>query len=168
MNRRTFITAGLIAAPVAASANGLLSNVWTAITGHASDAKSRLTAKDNYIAGKTTHTGKFNEEARGQDIAHWAKGTISIVETEDGNKYIQFGNDFNSGPLPDGYVYFSATNDIQDEDDFFNSVQHEVGPLTQGTGAHYYQVPAGLKINSVTVWCKAFSQYIGSADVKVI
>ena len=51
--------------------------------------------------------GVFDETADGQDSVHWAVGSVSIVVAE-GKRYIQLNEDFNSGPLPDGHVYYSS------------------------------------------------------------
>ena len=163
LSRRSLIlglgTSGLLAGT--ASANSF----WDAITGHVDDAKGRLFGEETFIDGEILKTGIFDETAVGQDAAHWAKGTAT-VETLDGKTYIQLGSDFNSGPLPDGYVYVSTTVDINDEADFWAAEQVELGPLQLGKGASYYEVPEGTVVNSVTVWCKRFGAYIGSADVK--
>ena len=129
------------------------------------DAKGRLFGQETFIDGTILKTGIFDETAVGQDAAHWATGTAT-VETLDGKTYVQLGSDFNSGPLPDGYVYVSTTVDINDEADFWAAEQVELGPLQLGKGASYYEVPEGTVVNSVTVWCKRFGAYIGSADVK--
>ena len=76
------------------------------------DAKGRLFGEETFIDGEILKTGIFDETAVGQDAAHWAKGTAT-VETLDEKTYIQLGSDFNSGPLPDGYVYVSTTVDYQ-------------------------------------------------------
>ena len=149
-----------------AASAGILDNLRTAIVGHAKDAKGRLVASDSFVAGPIIKEGTFNEEAEGQDLAHWAKGKVVIIESE-GKQYIQLFSDFNSGPLPDGYVYVSGTaTNIQTESDFYSSKQVELGPLKQGKGAHFYEIPEGITVVSFTIMCKAFKEYIGSADLK--
>ena len=144
---------------------GIFDNVVTAITGHYEDAKTRVFAEDKIKVGKLIKEGKFDEEAEGQDLAHWAKGNVSIVEA-DGKQFIQLNADFSSGPLPDGYVYVSTTaTDINNENDFYSSQQVELGKLQQGVGAHFYEIPEGLDVVSFTIMCKAFKEYIGSADL---
>ena len=144
-----------------ASANSF----WDAITGHADDLKGRIFGEESFIGGETLKTGIFDEDAVGQDAAHWAKGTATL-KIKDGKRYIQLESDFNSGPLPDGYVYVSKDVDINDEADFNKTRQVELGPLLLGKGASFYEVPEGTEVNSVTVWCKRFGAYIGSADIK--
>ena len=118
----------------------------------------------------TVSSGTFNEDASGQDFAHWAKGTVTVVQNdEDGKYYVQLNSDFNSGPLPDGYVYISLLDkDIDNESDFNKSRQIKLSPLKKGKGASFYEIPNTLPaslIKSVTIWCEAFSEYIGSANV---
>ncbi len=143
---------------------GLFDDIKTAITGHVDDAKGRVFGSDEFINGATIKSGTFDETADGRDLAHWADGTARLV-IKDGVRYIQLDADFNSGPLPDGHVYVSVATDINNEDDFFASTQIDLGPLKLGKGASYYELPAGTLVNSVTIWCQAFSEYIGSADV---
>ena len=135
------------------------------IGGHAQDAYNRTFVDDSIIDGATFKFGTFDEEAEGQDFAHWAKGGVKLVIGEGGKRYVQLNSDFESGPLPDGHVYVSVTKDINNEADFNNSVQIELGKLQNSVGASYYEIPKGVVVNSVTVWCKAFGVYIGSADL---
>lgn len=154
------------AAPVQA---GIFDSIKTAITGHVEDAKSRFT--DDEIVKSMTEfkKGIFDETADGQDFAHWAKGSVSIVQGDDGKNYVQLNSDFNSGPLPDGHVYISLVDsDINNEGDFNFDNQIDLGKLKKGKGASFYEIPNNIPatlIKSVTIWCKAFGAYIGSADV---
>lgn len=143
--------------------------ITTAVTGHIEDVTSRFTDDELVEYKFEISTGIFDETAEGQDLAHWATGSVIIVQTLDGKSYVQLNPDFNSGPLPDGYVYISVTNnDINNEADFWNSQPIELGKLKKGSGASYYEIPDHISphlVLSVTVWCKAFGEYIGSADV---
>lgn len=38
------------------------------------------------------------------------------------------------------------------------------GKLVKGSGASYYKLPENLSFKSVTIWCKAFNEFIMSAD----
>ncbi len=143
---------------------GIWDNIKTAVVGHVDDAAGRLFGENTFIDGEVFLKGTFDEDAVGQDAAHWAKGTVTI-EIMDGKRYVQLGEDFNSGPLPDGHVYVSVDSDINDEDDFNNTRQIELGKLILSKGASFYEIPEGVTVNSVTVWCKQFGVYIGSADV---
>ena len=149
---------------------GILDDIKTAITGHVEDAKSRFTDDEIIESMILISDGIFDETADGQDFAHWAKGSVSIVHGDDGKNYVQLNSDFNSGPLPDGHVYISLLDsDINNESDFNFDTQIDLGKLKKGKGASYYEIPNHLPaslIKSVTIWCKAFSEYIGSADVE--
>ena len=59
----------------------------TIILGHTEDIISRL-SDDQLIEGKATSEGEFDQEAEGRDAAHWANGTVQIIE-KDGKRYIQ-------------------------------------------------------------------------------
>ena len=138
-------------------------SVQTIIFGHTQDLISRVSA-DQVVTGSVTAQGTFDELADGRDAAHWADGTVKIIE-KDGKRYIQLTEDFNSGPLPDGYVYFSVSTDINNNTDFDSSVQIEAGKLLKGSGASFYEIPQDAVVNSVTILCKQFHVYIGSADI---
>ena len=156
------VASGLSAGTASA---GLWTDFTDAVTGHYEDAKGRIFGEETFIGGETLKMGGFDETAVGQDAAHWAKGTATL-KIKDGKRYIQLESDFDSGPLPDGYVYVSTATDINDEADFWAAEQVELGPLQLGKGASYYEVPEGTLVNSVTIWCKRFGAYIGSADIK--
>ena len=136
----------------------------TIILGHTEDIISRI-SDDQLIEGKVTAEGEFDQDAEGRDLAHWANGTVQITE-KNGKRYIQLTEDFNSGPLPDGYVYYSHDDDINTTDDFDSTRQIEAGKLIKGKGASFYEIPVDAEVNSVTILCKAFHVYIGSADIQ--
>ena len=147
----------------------IVDSVTTAVVGHVEDAVSRFT-DDEIIEYKfLVKEGTFDETADGQDFAHWAKGSVSIVQTLEGKSYVQLNPDFDSGPLPDGHVFISFIDkDINNESDFNFKNQIDLGKLKKGSGASYYEIPEHLPVSlvkSVTIWCLAFSEYIGSADV---
>lgn len=150
-----------------AHADGFFSGIKDAIVGHAEDFKGRI-ADGEVLEGVTiVKEGTFDEDAVGQDFAHYAKGTAQIVEL-DGKFYVQLTEDFTSGPLPDGHVYISKDVDINEEKDFNFDTQIDLGKLKKSNGAGYYEIPSSISIediNSVTIWCKRFGAYIGSADV---
>ena len=146
---------------------GFFADIKHAIVGHVEDAKDRVFGEDMVLEGTVFKTGTIDEDAVGQDAAHWAKGTITI-EVKDGKRYVQLGTDFDSGPLPDGHVYISTGKFIHDEADFTRYEQIDLGRLQLGNGASFYEIPSHISIediNSVTIWCKRFGAYIGSANV---
>ena len=165
MDRRTLLL-GLAAVPVASAASAnWFTDIKDAVTGHIEDAKGRVFGEHMVVPNAAIEEiGVFDETADGQDSVHWAVGSVSIVVAE-GKRYIQLNEDFNSGPLPDGHVYYSSATDINNEADFNSTVQIDAGSLKLGKGASFYEVPMDAELNSVTIWCKRFGEYIGSADV---
>ena len=133
------------------------------VVGHTQDLISRTTS-DQIIHGNQLSIGIFDETSDGRDAAHWANGTVKVVENN-GKRYVQLSEDFVSGPLPDGHVYVSASKDINNNQDFDTTVQIELGKLIKGSGASYYEIPTDVVVNSVTILCKRFHVFISSADV---
>ena len=169
MKRRQLLTglatsaigSGLIAGTASA---GIFSDAWDAAKGHVNDLIDRTTTDDAFAPGQAIRTGKFRETDPGQDAAHWVKGSVYLMEAD--VRYIQLGDDFKAGLAPDLYIYVSESkNSIVDEDTFFSTKQIELGKLIKGKGASFYEVPAGVDPKSVTIWCKQFSQFMGSANI---
>ena len=163
MNRRNLLLGGVA---VAGSALALSSTVQTIVFGHAKDAISRITPDVELTNGNITHRGTIRENDPGQDPIHRAGGTVTIT-TNGANRILQLNEDFWSTVGPDYHVYISDTLDIVDEETFEASDQYEVGRLQKGNGASEYKLPALLDLGnvSVTIWCKAFGEFIGSANV---
>jgi hypothetical protein len=141
---------------------GWLDSIGTIVGGHIGDLKSRF-SDDEVIDGDMIATAMFRDDDRGQDALHRGSGTIILVSTDEGN-YIQIGPDFTSTPGPDYHVYISATTNIDHEERFEKAEQIELGRLLKGSGASYYKLPEGSNFQSVTIWCKAFNEFITSAD----
>ena len=143
---------------------GFFDDVKTIVGGHIDDIKSRF-ADDQLIKGDIIARGKFRENDRGQDAVHHGSGSVFIVENDQG-RFIQLAPDFDSTPGPDYHVYVSKDTQVDHEERFVKARQIELGKLIKGSGATYYKIPDGTQINSVTVWCKAFGEFITSADFK--
>ena len=141
---------------------GLLDELSTIVGGHISDIKSRF-ADDQLIDGHIVSRAKFREDDRGQDALHHGSGSVFIVKTKEG-RFLQLAPDFSSTPGPDYHVYVSRDTNVDHEDRFVKANQTELGRLIKGSGATYYQIPEGVDVNSVTIWCKAFGEFIVSAD----
>ncbi len=136
----------------------------TVVGGHISDLQSRF-QDDQLIEGNIVASAKFRENDRGQDTLHHGSGSVVIVETTDG-RFIQLAPDFTSTPGPDYHVYISQDINVDHEDRFVKANQTELGRLIKGSGASYYKIPDNTEFQSVTIWCKAFNEFIMSADFK--
>jgi hypothetical protein len=145
-----------------ASHSGWLDDIKTVVGGHISDIHSRF-MDDQLIDGKTIARAQFREDDRGQDTLHHGSGSVSIVETSAG-RYLQLAPDFSSTPGPDYHVYVSLDTNIDHEESFVKARQIELGRLIKGSGASYYKIPENTNFQSVTIWCKAFNEFIMSAD----
>ena len=142
---------------------GWLDDFTTAVGGHIGDIKSRF-KEDEMVEGKTVAHGMFRDKDRGQDSFHRGSGQVYIVETDQG-KFVQLAPNFDSTPGPDYHVYVSKDRNVDHEDRFDLKKQTELGKLSKGSGASFYRLPEGVDVNSVTIWCKAFGEFITSADV---
>ncbi len=139
-----------------------LEDLGTVVGGHITDLQSRFT-DDQIVTGATIATAVFREDDRGQDALHHGSGSVSIIETAEG-RFLQLGEDFDSTPGPDYHVYVSTDTRVDHEDRFDKSSQVELGRLIKGSGASFYAIPEGTSFQSVTIWCKAFNEFIMSAD----
>lgn len=139
-----------------------LDSLSTVVGGHINDLQSRF-MDDQLIEGKEVKRAKFRDDDRGQDTLHHGSGSVSIIETQEG-RYLQLAKDFSSTPGPDYHVYISEDTGIDHEDRFLKANQTELGRLIKGSGASYYKLPEGASFQSVTIWCKAFDEFIMSAD----
>ena len=146
---------------------GLSGTVRDAVEGHATDITERLTVDDQNVDGLTLSYADFREDDIGNDAAHWVKGSVTLVWDEVNDKhYVQLEDNFEAGLAPDLYIYVSTSaTPIVDEKSFFATTQLELSKLGKGSGASFYEVPGGLKPIQVTIWCKRFSQFMGSATL---
>ena len=149
-----------------ASKAGFFSDVKDAVVGHVEDVKERIGHEDSFIDGYVVSRGEFRRDDPGRDGAHWADGTVSLVE-RDGRRYIQLGPDFNSGPAPDLYIYV-ADSKVVDEKSFFAASPTSLGPLQSGSGAQFYELSEFIHVPEdleVIIWCRRFSQFIGAVTL---
>lgn len=146
---------------------GLLDNLSTAVGGHIKDFKSR-SAPDQVLSGaQELRTGVFRENDPGQDTLHYGAGSFALV-AKGSEVYIQLQPDVEIGFAPDLFLYVSTQAQIDDEASFVSAPTVELGELVKGKGASYYPV-VGIEpdaIQSVTVWCKAFGEFMASGQLK--
>ena len=138
-----------------------------AVVGHTTDAIERVTVSDEFAPGNVQASNNFRSDDPGVDAAHWVSGTAQVIRDHDtGKVYVQLQDNFNSGLAPDLYIYVSEHEGQIGDEAAFNSVnQIELGKLTKGSGASFYEVPAGVDVQSITIWCKRFGQFMGSTNV---
>ena len=163
MMKKTVLIIALTLAPYSVHADWL-DNIKTAVGGHISDLMSRF-KDDQLIDGEIIARAKFRENDRGQDTLHHGSGSAFVVEAPEG-RFIQLAPDFSSTPGPDYHVYVSQDTNVDHEDRFVKARQIELGRLIKGSGASYYKLPDNTDFQSVTIWCKAFNEFIMSADFK--
>lgn len=147
--------------PIGAYASWL-DNITTIVGGHINDLQSRFT-ENQIIEGKVIATASFRENDRGQDTLHHGSGDVKIIENSEG-RFIQLAENFTSTPGPDYHVYISRDSHIDHEERFDMTNQIELGRLIKGSGASYYRIPDNTGFQSVTIWCKAFNEFIMSTD----
>ena len=155
-----------LGAPSLASANWF-SSIKDAITGHTTDVIERATVSDEFAPGNVQLSNNFREDDPGVDAAHWVKGTAQVIRDHStGKRYVQLQDNFKAGLAPDLYIYISsAEKHIVDEASFYSVGQVELGKLSKGSGASYYEIPNGIKVNSITIWCRRFEQFMGSTSL---
>ena len=143
---------------------GIFTDIFDAGKGHIEDVKDRLTVKEQYVDGLIAKSGTFNNDSNDRDSLHYVNGTVSLIYNN-GAYYVQLEGDFETGLAPDLYVYVSDWSNILNAK-FFNQVEQiELGKLKRGSGATWYAVPADYEVVSVTIWCKRFGMYMGSATL---
>lgn len=159
--KKLLLLISLTLAPYSAHA-GFFDSVTTVVGGHFNDLMSRF-KDDQIIDGTIIASTKFRENDRGQDSLHHGSGTVHIIETPEG-RFLQLAPDFSSTPGPDYHIYISQDTNVDHEDRFVKDNQIELGRLIKGSGATFYKLPDDTEFQSVTVWCKAFNEFIISAD----
>ena len=135
-----------------------------AVTGHVEDVYDRATHDDSFVSGDIHATSMFRNTDSGRDAAHWADGTVELVE-RDGKWFIQLGADFRSGPAPDLYVY-AGDRKIFDESSFWAAETVEVSKLQSGSGAQFYEIEKPVGHLEIVIWCKRFGAFIGAATLE--
>ena len=131
-------------------------------TGHVDDIKSRF-MDDQIFDGLVSREASFRTDDPGQDFIHNGSGDVSIKHGLQ-ERFIQLESNFMTTPGPDYHVYVSAEPFVDDEASFFGSTHIEIGKLIKGSGASFYKIPAGTKVNSITIFCKEFGEFIASAE----
>ena len=98
--------------------------------------------------------------------ADTASGGVSLVKLENGKYELRLGEDFNTTPGPDLFVYLSASADPQNGDAITGNEFVDAGKLGSPTGDQKYSLASDFdprKFKSVAIWCKQFSVLFGAA-----
>ena len=110
-------------------------------------------------------TFKFDEQAPGRDLVHWANGSGGVYRV-DGATVIRFDDEFKAGPGPNYWIYLN-TAPVGDSASFkADAGRVRIAQLKSFTGGQNYVLPPGVELgpfHTVTIWCEFFSVYIGSA-----
>ena len=111
------------------------------------------------VAAESAASGQF------VSVEHPTTGQVSVVE-EDGVRYLEIGQDFQSdrGPALEVILHKSNTVDLKIEEGDYVSL----GTLKSFNGAQRYQIPDDLDLSqyqSVAVWCQEFNATFGYAPL---
>ncbi len=101
------------------------------------------------------YTGSFEDA----DEKHKASGKVKTIEGEDG-LYVRF-EEFEVTNGPDLYVYLTVEGQETKEG-------IELGKLKGNKGSQNYMIPDGTDLaqyNKVVIWCKAFDEDFGYANL---
>lgn len=116
-------------------------------------------------------TSQFREDAEGQDLIHWAKGSVSTLLLPGEGYFLELHEDFEVGPGPNYWVYLNTQPGIDNEDEFLADKERiKLAQLREFSGQQIYMVFPAQTLNkrAITIWCEAFGQYIGSADIEFV
>ena len=142
---------------------GIFDDIADAFTGHVEDVKDRYLTEDQFAKGDKK---KMSFADWSSDSIHYVDGSVSIIQNEDGQKFVQLNEDFSAGLAPDLYVYL-APGHITSDAQFVNGKKLELGKLTKGSGASFYEISKLLNSYqdekfSVVIHCKRFNEPMGS------
>lgn len=108
-------------------------------------------------AATTTPTGSFTATA-----GKTAVGQAKVVE-ENGKRYLEFNEGFESSSGPDLFVLLHK----QSEPQSYSSDQYvSLGRLQTTSGAQRYEIPADVSVDdfaSAVIWCRQFNVTFGFA-----
>ncbi|MEB3356249.1 MAG: DM13 domain-containing protein [Synechococcales bacterium] len=101
---------------------------------------------------------------------HPTQGTASVIE-ENGQRFVELGEDFNTDEGPDLYVILHRSNDVIGTTEApAHSIQEgdyvTLAPLESVSGTQRYEIPADVNIadyQSVAIWCQQFNATFGAA-----
>lgn len=116
-------------------------------------------AASQIIAKKSSFASQFVA------VEHPTQGQAQVIE-EDGQKYLEFGADFQSDRGPDLKVILHKADAVDlkvEEGDYVN-----LGKLQSVKGAQRYLIPESVDLaqyQSVGIWCEKFNATFGYAPL---
>ena len=130
----------------------------------------RSAIKDDDAAVSLLKSGAFNPDARGSDGLHRGRGDVTLVSFMGENRLV-FMDNFHVTNGPDYKVYLLGHSDIQTEKEFkpIKDESHQLDSLVQFSGFQVFTLPSDIdpdEVQSVLVWCEAFSEFISNADLQ--
>ena len=107
-------------------------------------------------------TAEFVPDLRGEDLLHWAKGTVSVTPA----RIVHEGE---LAPGPD-YKLYLVDRFVEHEDEFLpiKDDARLIGDVKTFEG-FIVDVPDGVDVanyTTVLIWCEAFSEFIGAAQYR--
>ena len=113
-------------------------------------------------AAEALYKTEFKRGQRGNDLAHWGEGTLSVSA----NQIVHQGR---LAPGPD-YKLYLVKSFAEHEDEFepLKADSIQIADIKNFDG-FIVDVPEGVNIedyNTVLIWCEAFSEFITSAQYK--
>ncbi len=101
-------------------------------------------------------------------LEHESRGTASVLETEDGRRFLRF-EEFETSNGPDLLVYLSSktpsgTDDWHGYDQDFV----DLGPLKGNVGDQNYEIPGDVDLDrysTAVVWCRRFEVGFAAATL---
>ena len=101
-----------------------------------------------------TLTGTFE----GADAGHQGAGSFQLIE-EDGQRIIEFSEDFSSTRGPDLFVWLTNGDDVEE--------RVNLGRLQSAGGTQRYTLPEEVNLDDfdrVIIWCRAFRVLFSTAE----
>ncbi|MBA2556401.1 MAG: DM13 domain-containing protein [Chloroflexi bacterium] len=113
------------------------------------------------MAGAGPEAVLLTGEFQGADEFHFGRGTVSVLEQEDGGHMLRF-EDFSVLNGPDLHVYLSSSADGYTADAM------DLGKLKATDGSFHYELPGGTDpdgVASVVIWCVPFGVQFAHAPL---
>ena len=88
-------------------------------------------------------------------------GQWQIIETSDGNRFLELGDDFRTSGAPDLKIYLSELSADEVANDTAEPSGTLIAPLESTRGAQRYEIPADLDLSgfqSVLIHCRQFTK----------